>query len=297
MSLRDTIVIRNKSKDDSKRGESCLVQIHGGELGKRYTIRAETSAGRDDTNIIFLDHDTVSRQHARFSYRDRNCYVVDLGSTNGTYVNDIRADNETPLSNGDLVKLGGVVFKFFSGDNVEAMYHDELYRMAILDGLTDVHNKRYFLDFLEREMARCLRYGGELSLALIDIDHFKQVNDTFGHPAGDFVLEQIARLIEQRMRREALLARYGGEEYALVLPEINIANARLFCERLRVQIEKHVFLFDGKKIKTTVSIGIAFLDGPMRSAYFIKAADKQLYLAKKRGRNRVEPGYSSEAVT
>lgn len=290
MSLRDTIAIPRRSKDDSGPGESCLVQIHGGELGKRYAIRAETSAGRDDTNVIVLDHDTVSRRHARFFYRGRNYYVVDLGSTNGTYVNDIRADDETPLSNGDLVKLGGVVFKFFSGDNIEAMYHDELYRMAILDGLTDVHNKRYFLDFLEREMARCLRYGGELSLALIDIDHFKKVNDTFGHPAGDFVLEQIARLIEGRMRREALLARYGGEEFALVLPEVDLAKARVFCERLRAQIEKRVFLFDGKKIKTTVSVGLAFLHGSMTPSEFIKAADEQLYLAKKWGRNRVEPG-------
>ena len=289
MSLRDTIAIPTKREDEFEPGESCLVQIHGGELGKRYAIRGETSAGRDDTNVIVLDHDTVSRRHARFFYRNGNHYVADLGSTNGTYVNDSRANDETPLANGDLVKLGGVVFKFFSGDNIEAMYHDELYRMAVLDGLTDIHNKRYFLDFLEREMARCLRYGGELCLALIDIDHFKRVNDTFGHPAGDFVLEQVARLIEGRMRREALLARYGGEEFALVLPEINLAHARLFCERLRARIERHVFRFDGEKIKATISIGIAFLDGPMRPAEFIKAADKQLYLAKKHGRNQVKP--------
>jgi diguanylate cyclase (GGDEF)-like protein len=289
MALRETVSIPNNRNDDAETGESCLVQIHGGDLGKRYALRSEISAGRDDTNEIILDHDTVSRRHARFFYRDRNCYVLDLGSTNGTYVNDTRADRETALSNGDLVRLGGVVFKFFSGDNIEALYHDELYRMAVLDGLTDVHNKRSFLDFLEREVARCLRYGGNLSLALIDIDHFKQVNDTFGHPAGDFVLEQIARLIEERMRREALLARYGGEEFALVLPEIDLARARLFCERLRIQVEDHTFLFDGNEIKTTVSIGIAFLKRPMRPTDFIKAADKQLYLAKKRGRNRVEP--------
>src|SRR6185312_5800506 len=172
----------------------------------------------------------------------------DLGSTNGTYLNDQEILHETPLRNGDLIKVGGSIFKFLYGGNVEQLYYEEIYRMAIIDGLTQVYNKRYLLEFLEREMARCHRYARALSLIMFDIDHFKNINDSNGHLAGDYVLRELAGLVRQRIRKEECFARYGGEEFSVVMPEAGPENARRFSEKVRKLIEDHAFTFEGKDI-------------------------------------------------
>jgi len=267
--------------------DACVVQIYGGDLGKRYSITGELTVGRDATNSIVLDMDNVSRRHARFFIEEDVGYVEDLGSTNGTFINDQDIQSRQQLRNGDLIKVGGAIFKFISGGNVEGLYHEEIYRMTIIDGLTQVHNKRYFMDFLEREMARCARYGGDLALALFDIDHFKSLNDTYGHLAGDHVLHRMAQLVAKRVRREELFARYGGEEFALVLPETSLDRAKHLGEEIRALVEEETFLFDGEEIKTTLSMGIATMVGEIEPLEFIKLADEALYEAKGSGRNRV----------
>ncbi len=266
-----------------------IVVIYGGELGKRFPIKEQATVGRAESNSISLDMANVSRTHARFFSHDGSFYVEDLGSTNGTFVNDAEIVHETLLSSGDLITTGGTVFKFFYGDNVEALYHEEIYRLTILDGLTGVHNRRFLLEFLEREVARAARHGRPLALAMVDLDHFKVLNDTFGHLAGDSVLKGVARLMEAEVRREELFARYGGEEFALVLPETTIDGATVFCERLRRGVGNHSFSFDGQELQVTVSIGVAGLEDGADIQALIKAADEQLYLAKRQGRNRVEP--------
>ncbi len=264
-----------------------IVQIYGGDLGRRYRLTEEITIGRDESNAVIVDLTTVSRRHARLFEKDGLWHVVDMESTNGTYVNGEETQDETRLSNGDLLKLGGAVFKFIEGGNIEALYHEEIYRLTILDGLTGVHNKRYFLEFLEREMTRSTRHGRPLSLAMVDIDHFKQVNDTYGHVTGDHILQSLARLISADMRRDELLARYGGEEFVFVLPETDSTQAELFCERIRRLVEKQVFEFDEKEIRVTISLGVV----SMRQAFglddFIGAADEHLYMAKQAGRNQV----------
>ena len=267
--------------------EACVVQIYGGELGRRHAITRELTVGRDQANAIVLDMDNVSRRHARFFLHGDTCYVEDLGSTNGTFINDADISGETPLANGDLLKIGGVIFKFVSGGNIEGLYHEEIYRMTIIDGLTQIHNSRYFMDFLEREMARCSRYQRALSLAMLDIDDFKALNDTYGHLAGDHVLRKMAQKISRRIRREELFARYGGEEFALVLPETGIERARIVCEEIRQLVEDEVFVFDEEEIRITVSMGIASMAGELEPHEFIKLADEALYEAKNGGRNRV----------
>jgi len=231
--------------------------------------------------------DNVSRRHARFFIEEDVGYVEDLGSTNGTFINDQDIQSRQQLRNGDLIKVGGAIFKFISGGNVEGLYHEEIYRMTIIDGLTQVHNKRYFMDFLEREMARCARYGGALALAIFDIDRFKSLNDTYGHLAGDHVLHRMAQLVAKRIRREELFARYGGEEFALVLPETSLDRAKHLGEEIRALVEEETFLFDGEEIKTTLSMGIASMVGEVEPLEFIKLADEALYEAKGSGRNRV----------
>jgi len=267
--------------------EACVVQIYGGDLGRRTTITRDVTVGRDQANTIVLDMDNVSRRHARFYVVDDACFVEDLGSTNGTFINDADISRATALKNGDLVKVGGAIFKFISGGNVEGLYHEEIYRMTIIDGLTQIHNKRYFMDFLDREMARCARYERDLSLALFDLDHFKSLNDTYGHLAGDHVLRRMAQVVSRRIRREELFARYGGEEFAIVLPETQAARAHTVGEEIRALIEAEVFSFDGEDIRITISLGIASMTDQQEPNEFIKIADAALYQAKRGGRNRV----------
>jgi diguanylate cyclase (GGDEF)-like protein len=213
--------------------------------------------------------------------------VEDLGSTNGSYVND-NPVTKAPLRDGDFLKIGAAIFKFLTGANVEVSYHEEIYRMTIVDALTGTHNKRYFIEFLDREMARCARYGRPLSLVMFDIDHFKKINDQHGHLTGDHVLKEIAKRLHARIRREELLARYGGEEFAAVLPETGKEGALEFGEQIRQLVAREPFEFEGDSLPVTISVGVATLDGePLDAPSFIRVADENLYKAKRGGRNKV----------
>jgi diguanylate cyclase (GGDEF)-like protein len=192
------------------------------------------------------------------------------------------------MGNGDRIKIGPTIFKFLSGQDVEAQYHEEIYRMTIIDGLTQVHVKRYLLEALDKELMRARRHQRELSFLMIDIDHFKKINDVHGHLAGDHVLKEVARLIQQRIRRDEVLARYGGEEFAIILPETTLEGGCALAEGLREKIEESRFVFQGETIRVTISIGAAVLIEEHRTSLdLIKKADEKLYEAKRAGRNRV----------
>jgi two-component system cell cycle response regulator len=273
---------------------ACLVQIYGPDLGKKSALtQASTTIGRGSACGIVLELDNVSRLHCSVRLRAGAAWLRDEGSTNGTFLNNDEIKTEVRLSSGDLIKVGSAIFKFLANGrgelgSIEARYHEEIYRLTIIDGLTQVHNKRYLLEFLEREMARCARHERTMSLVLLDIDHFKLVNDDYGHLAGDSVLRELAALLKARMRKEECLARYGGEEFALVLPETNRDNAVLLAGRLRRLTQTHRFLFEGKRVPVTFSAGVAELrPGPLTPIEFLKLADERLYEAKHKGRNQV----------
>jgi len=270
-------------------GRECLVVLYGDSIGKKYDLApGVTTIGRDPLATIVLDADSVSRSHARVELIAGETWVADLGSTNGTFVNDRPVEREL-LKSGDLVKVGDIIFKFLAGHNVEAAYHEEIYRMTIHDGLTSVANVRYLNEFLEREFARSRRHGRELAAVLLDIDHFKRINDSLGHLTGDYVLRELARLVESRVRRDELFARYGGEEFCLVLPETGREGAIAYAEIVRKAIEENHFVFDGTDVAVTVSCGVATFTPEMsRPVDLIRAADEALYRAKRGGRNRVE---------
>lgn len=270
-------------------GESCLVQIHGPGLGRKHGLReGEVTIGRDVKNGIVVELDNVSRRHAKIITRQGISFVVDWKSTNGTYLNNKEVVEETPLRSGDYLKVGGSIFKFLSGGDIESLYHEEIYQLTIIDGLTQVNNKRFLVEYLEREIGRCRRYGRSLSLILLDLDHFKEINDNHGHPAGDSVLRDLAMRIKQCIRKEECFARYGGEEFAIAMPEAGSENGRMFAEKIRRLVAEEPFDFESKKISVTVSVGIAELNEELTDpTEFIKLADANLYRAKRAGRNQV----------
>ncbi len=270
---------------------ACIVVLYGSELGRRVELtQGEITIGRDDDNAVSVELETISRRHARIFVRDHEYTVEDLGSTNGTFINEQAVLAPTALRNGDLLRCGGAVVKFIEGGNIEALYHEEIYRLTITDGLTQVANKRHFRDFLDRELARAARHQRPLSLVLFDLDRFKDVNDHHGHLAGDRVLQGIASLVAAQVRRDELLARYGGEEFAVVLPETGLDSATAFCERVRRQVEEATFDFEGQPLRATISVGVAELSRNETMDSLIARADARLYEAKQGGRNRTAGG-------
>jgi two-component system, cell cycle response regulator len=268
--------------------EACLVVIYGSELGKKYNLNAPSLViGRSSKCDIQIDQESISRNHTKIVNTGKSILIRDLGSTNGTYVNDEPID-EYVMRDGDLIKIGRTIFKFLTGGNIENAYHEEIYRLTTIDGLTQIFNKRYFLETIEREIARSHRYRRELSLVMFDIDHFKKVNDTYGHLAGDYALKHLAQAVKTRIRREDCFARYGGEEFAIVLPEIDGLNAKPFAEKIRQLVEATDFRFENTRMPVTISMGVATLDGEsIDPQALIKRADDRLYEAKSSGRNCV----------
>jgi diguanylate cyclase (GGDEF)-like protein len=283
-----TVITKSPQQRAEDGREGCLVIIYGDDLGRRVPLGAEpTIVGRSSKCDVQLDQESVSRNHARIS-RHRNNYVIrDLGSTNGTYVNDELVD-EVALRDGDQIKIGRTIFKFIVSGNMEAQYHEEIYRLMTVDGLTELHNKRYFNEAIEREASRSRRYQRTFTLLLFDIDHFKQINDTYGHLAGDSVLRQLGALVRQRVRRDDVPSRTGGEEFAVILPEVGRDGALQVAEKLRGAVQSTTFRFEGTTIPVTISIGVAEWAPEIADPQeLVKLADERLYEAKRTGRNRV----------
>jgi two-component system, cell cycle response regulator len=271
--------------------DACLVHIYptGPGMGCRYPLTdSPLVIGRGgDCDIRINDH-SVSRRHARVQPGADGYYAVDLQSTNGTFVNDVPA-SMCKLKDGDYLRVGNCIYRFLAGGNVESEYHEEIYRLTIIDALTEIHNKRYLLEFLDRELSRSARYERPLAILLFDIDMFKAVNDDLGHLGGDFTLRELAACVKAVIRKEELFARYGGEEFAVVLPETSPEGAYRVGERIRSLVANHPFQYEGKSYRVTISLGVATTSGDaaLTPAELIRQADDRLYQAKREGRNRV----------
>jgi diguanylate cyclase (GGDEF)-like protein len=168
--------------------------------------------------------------------------------------------------------------------------NDKLRGLAFEDGLTMLFNHRYFQDHLEREISRVNRYSHLLSLIMIDIDHFKKFNDTYGHQQGDTVLRSVAEVLNDSIRKPDIAARYGGEEFAIILPETDLKGALVLAERIRQFIEELEVKIDNQVLKVTISLGITSYDpakGMKKKEEIIESADKALYNSKNTGRNKL----------
>ena len=269
----------------------CLVRIYPSEgAGGMWCLDAdEYTIGRVAECDIQLDDASVSRCHAKINKTSAGFHLSDVGSTNGTWVNEQRIDEQL-LGAGDRIRVGNQIVKFLSSDDIEVQFHETIYKMTTTDGLTGAYNRQYMNETLEREIARSLRRNSPLSFLLIDIDFFKKINDTFGHLAGDQVLQEFSRRIRTSIEADDVFARYGGEEFALVLADQSSHDAQVKAEQIRTLIETTPFATDSLQIPVTCSIGVASLSDQNDEATasgLIDSADQNLYRAKREGRNRV----------
>lgn len=295
-----TIVTSGGATREPDAEEASLVVLRGKPLGRRIPLGRGSVIGRGPMCEISLDDDGASRVHARV-WRQGGAYVVkDLGSTNGTWVNDEKIGSSVrPLNGGDRLQVGRTIFRVLVGGSVEEQFHREIYRMMTVDGLTGLVRKERFDERLALECAAAERYGGTVSVVLLDIDHFKRVNDEFGHLAGDAVLRGVAERVLGSIRVTDQAARWGGEEIAVLSPQVGSAGALALAEKLRRAVEGAPFVVDGEEIPVTVSGGTATFRPKMSVAELVRCADHRLYAAKAGGRNRcfgATPGEDIEVL-
>ena len=275
-----------------ERRSACLVVISGAELGRMYKLEGpEMTLGRGDQVSIRIVDEGVSRRHAMIKQAGDTVTLVDLESTNGTFCNGERVHDRV-LRDGDKIRIGTTtILKFTLQDALEEDFARRQYEWATRDALTGCFNKKYFVERLPAEMAYAKRHDKPLSLAMCDIDHFKKINDTFGHSAGDAVLKAVSRVLLESLRQEDTVARWGGEEFALVMRDTKGDAAFVAVERIRRRLEQTPIDYDGQRISVTCSIGVAS-NGEGGQMYtpeqLVQRADGFLYRAKHHGRNRTE---------
>ncbi len=253
-------------------------------------IENETTIGRGGENSIPLEFAGISRNHFKMTSMNDTQLLSDAGSKNGTYLNNKKLEQPTLLRKGDIIKIGSIALKFLPKGDPERLTYDKLNLEANTDKFTKCFNKDYFNKKIELEVKKCKVTGNPLSLLMLDLDKFKNLNDTYGHDAGDYVLSHLADLIRQNgVRDDDVFARYGGEEFCIILPKTNIKQAFEIAERIRAVIDVENFVYENKVLPVTSSIGLAdYRQGVLIGADLFKRADKALYLAKDNGRNQVQ---------
>lgn len=269
---------------------ACLLVV-GGELnGTIFDLEdGETIVGRNPDCTIPLEFQGISRKHFKVVVNLDTSTVSDMGSSNGTFVNNKKIEGEVQLQKADMVKIGSIALKFLPKGDTERLTYDKLQEDANTDGLTKCYNKMYFNNKLDLEVKKSKVTGQPLSLIIFDLDHFKHLNDNYGHDAGDYVLKEKAQLLRDNgIRKGDVFARYGGEEFVVLLPNTNLKQAFEIAERLRKLVETHEFIYDGKRLPVAASIGVAdYRQGVNTGTDLFKRADQAVYKSKEGGRNQV----------
>lgn len=290
---KPTIRLEPDEVQQRGRGEkrAFVVVLSGDRMGEMFPLGDErTTIGRGLQTDVRINDEGISRTHAVVEADGGEYYLSDAGSTNGTFANGSKVDRH-PLREGDKIQIGASsVLKFTYHDDLDEDFQRNLYESALRDRLTGIFNRGYFNNRLESDVAFALRHGKPLSLVLFDIDDFKQVNDTLGHPTGDALLAALADRVAGTTRSEDIFARYGGEEFVVICRDVDALRAARAAYRIADIVAAQAFAMDGKELEVTVSVGVAdlgMLVEPKADA-LIEAADAALYVAKRNGKNRVE---------
>jgi diguanylate cyclase (GGDEF)-like protein len=272
--------------------QGTLTVLVGAHVGARFVLSSQaTLIGRNPRAHVAIDDAGISRNQARILDRAGSYAVEDMDSTNGTCVDGVRVLGCVPLRDGARIQMGNTLLRFALQDQLECEAAQRVYEASVRDGLTGAFNRRHFEERLIAEFAFATRHGTALCVLMADIDHFKRINDRWGHQAGDLVLRRVGAELREAARAEDLVARYGGEEFVLLARGIDPAGAKAFAERLRVLLERAPITWQGERIAVTTSIGLAHNHTGAASSdpqRLVAAADKALYAAKAAGRNRVE---------
>lgn len=289
--MDETIVTTIKSMTESEALDPYLMIISGANIGKLFNLNAnEFIAGRLQDCQIWIEDTTISRKHFRILRNSNNeCTIIDLDSTNGTYINNKRVTSAV-LKGGDKIQISKdtiILFDYF--DESRRISEQRRYEMGVKDPVTNTYNKSYFLQRITEEFSFCQRQNLPLSVIMFDIDHFKLINDTYGHLAGDQCLQEVCELIAKVIRQDDVFCRYGGEEFVIIMRNTEGQAAVNLAERVRQKIETTPVFFDGQNIRVTVSSGVATAQNENYRDYmaFMADADRHLYRSKGSGRNRV----------
>ena len=288
-----TVISPIRSLDFDASRKPVLVMISGPQLGRSFNIdKEEFMIGRVENCDLQVEDDLVSRHHCKILLTPDGAQIVDLASTNGTLVNGRRVD-KVFLKEGDQLQVGSItIFKFSMQGEAESKFIGELFTAATKDFLTNTYNKRFFQERLESEFFYTLRHGANLSVMVLDIDHFKNVNDSYGHIVGDTTLKLVAQHLSISTRKDDFLARFGGEEFVILMRDCDLEQARTLAEHLREGIEKLTIKANQTEFKISISIGVATITSLNQKTFtsaqsLLQRADEQLYKAKQTGRNRV----------
>jgi diguanylate cyclase (GGDEF)-like protein len=276
-----------------KRNRASLTRLHG-ELFKRHPLDpAESTIGRATDCTVVIQEPSVSRKHARIVTNADIFEIEDLGSSNGTFVNDQKVTGKSPLKHRDHVRFGNVLMRFNAYEDLETICEDEGWSRSVVDAGTQTFNKRYVVDNLDAEIKFSRNSTRPLSIIYFDLDFFKKVNDTYGHNGGDHVLRETANVVKSVVRKDDIFGRVGGEEFVIILPNTPAKKAVELAERIRVAMESHPFVVTNEagqqqQHKQTLSLGVAELGAGQNTATeLMEVADQRLYKSKQGGRNRV----------
>ncbi len=285
--IKAALASANKEAED----KPAALLVVGGDLnGTLFDLTVEeVIVGRSAKCDIPLEFNGISREHFKLVTHGDGYAVVDLGSRNGTFLNNAKVEETQELQKGDIIKMGAIALKYLPKGDPERLTYDKLQLEANTDGLTSCYNKSYFNKKLDLEVKKSKVTGSPLSLIVFDLDHFKKLNDNYGHDAGDYVLKELAEVIRTNgIRENDTFARYGGEEFVVLLPSTNIKQSYEIAERLRKAVEMHDFIYDDNKLPVTASIGVSdYRQGVNNGTDLFKRADSAVYKSKEGGRNQV----------
>jgi diguanylate cyclase (GGDEF)-like protein len=278
------------ARTPTSRDQAYLIVLAGSAMGEMFKITLpQTIIGRGQTAHVRMMDDGISREHCEIQIEGDSMILHDLGSTNGTFCRGLRVDRHV-LEDGDKILVGSsTVLKFTYHDSLDEVFQRQMYESALRDDLTKTFNKKYFTDRLESEFAFATRTKADLSLVVFDLDHFKSINDTHGHPVGDQVLSDMGQAVAALIRAEDVFARVGGEEFAVICRGADSTQGRAVAERVRQAVAGHRFTIDDTTIPVAISAGVASIPDARiaDSQALIAASDQALYEAKRTGRNRV----------